>query len=473
MFRAIIAAALLTVLFLLFIMPAASAEAAEKNAIPMRGVVEGFYGKPWTQAERLDQFDFYERHGLNTYIYAPKDDLYHREKWREPYPAAAMGKMQELLTAAAKNRVDFVFALSPGLDIRLGGKGGEADIQALLHKFDSLYAMGVRSFAIFFDDIKNKDGAGQAKVLNEVNRRFIKVKSDVKPLLTVPTEYFTADMREAGKLKPYTKAFAEQLDADIIVLYTGPGVVCDGIAAADIAQVNEIYGRKMAVWWNYPVNDYLLPKLALGPITGLDAAAGQAMTGFLMNPMEHAALSKIALATGGAYAADPATYDEESAWRQAIADQYGSLAPAMQVFADHSQRMEKRWAHAGRADAPEMRRHMDNVLANMQAGEDVVFASAVLQVDIAALQKAADDLAVKLPPAVQRECGPQLQLARKLAQADATALAMLQAKANGQTYLYKRFRCELLQQKAALPAEKEVKLSEKTARAFIDEALGK
>lgn len=471
MFRAIFAATLLTAFFLTLSIPAAAAEAAAKETIPLRGVVEGFYGKPWTQAERLDQFAFYAQHELNTYIYAPKDDLYHREKWREPYPAAAMGKMQELLTAAAKNRVDFVFALSPGLDIRLGGQAGEADIEALLHKFDSLYAMGVRSFAIFFDDIKNKDGAGQARVLHEVNCRFIKVKPGVKPLITVPTEYFTADMFEAGKLKPYTKAFAGQLDADIIVLYTGPGVVCDGIEAADIAQVNEIYGRKMAVWWNYPVNDYLLPKLALGPITGLDAAAGEAMAGFLMNPMEHAALSKIALATGAAYAADPVNYDEEKSWQQAITDQYGSLAPAMQVFADHSQRMEKRWAHAGRADAPDMRRHMDTVLAKMQAGEDVVFASAVLQADMVSLQQAAADLAAHLLPAVQRECGPQLELARKLAQADATALAMLQAKANGQAYLYKRFRNELLQQKAALPAEKEVKLSEKTARAFIDEAL--
>ena len=79
--------------------------------IKKRGVIEGFYGKPWTQEDRLEQFRFYGEQKLNTYIYAPKDDPYHREKWREPYPKFEMQQLQELITAAEKNHVDFVFAL--------------------------------------------------------------------------------------------------------------------------------------------------------------------------------------------------------------------------------------------------------------------------------------------------------------------------------------------------------------------------
>jgi hyaluronoglucosaminidase len=56
-------------------------------ALRHRGAIEGFYGSPWTQQERLDQLDFYGRFKLNTYVYAPKDDPYHRDRWREPYPA--------------------------------------------------------------------------------------------------------------------------------------------------------------------------------------------------------------------------------------------------------------------------------------------------------------------------------------------------------------------------------------------------
>lgn len=449
----------------------ASGIPADVAAIPIRGVIEGFYGKPWTQADRLDQLAFYGKHQLNTYIYAPKDDPYHREKWREAYPLASMANMEQLIKTAEQNQVDFVFAISPGIDVHLEGAEKEQDIEALLHKFDSLYAMGVRSFAVFFDDIKNKDGAGQARFLNEVNRRFIRVKPGVKPLFTVPTEYFTADMIENGKLKAYTKGFSENLDRDIIVMYTGPGVVCDGILPDDIEKVNAIYGRKMAVWWNYPVNDYLLPKLALGPITGLSGQTGQEMSAFIMNPMQFAALSKIALATGADYAKNPAAYDEEKSWQAALKEQYGENAAAMEVFADHSQRMEKHWAHAGRADAPLVRRHMDDFFAALKKGQDTTFAAALLNDDFASLYRGALTLEEKLQPNVYKECQPQLALAKKLAAADETALAMLNAKANGQKYLYQRYRKELLLQKAAIPLQTEVKLSEKTAAAFIEEAL--
>lgn len=443
----------------------------DEAAIPIRGVIEGFYGKPWTQADRLDQLAFYGKHHLNTYIYAPKDDPYHREKWREAYPLTAMANMEQLIKAAEQNQVDFVFAISPGIDVHLDGAEKERDIEALLHKFDLLYAMGVRSFAVFFDDIKNKDGAGQARFLNEVNRRFIRVKPGVKPLFTVPTEYFTADMIEDGKLKAYTKGFSENLDRDIIVMYTGPGVVCDGILLEDIDKVNEIYGRKMAVWWNYPVNDYLLPKLALGPITGLSAQTGQKMSAFIMNPMQFAELSKITLATGADYAKNPAGYDEEKSWQAALKEQYGENAVSMEVFADHSQRMEKHWAHAGRSDAPLVRRHMDDFFAAMKKGQDTTFAAALLTEDFASLQRAVSTLEQKLPLDVYKECQPQIELAKKLAVADEAALAMLSAKANGQKYLYQHYKDELLKQKAVLPLQTDVKLSEKTAAAFIDEAL--
>ncbi len=44
----------------------------------LAGVIEGFYGQPWTQAERFELFDWMASWGLNTYLYAPKDDLKHR-----------------------------------------------------------------------------------------------------------------------------------------------------------------------------------------------------------------------------------------------------------------------------------------------------------------------------------------------------------------------------------------------------------
>ncbi len=99
----------------------------DEPSMSVRGIIEGFYGDPWSHHDRLDQIHFYGDYKMNTYIYAPKDDPYHREKWREPYPENEMERMKELIYTAKKNKVDFTFAISPGIDIRFNGQGGEDD----------------------------------------------------------------------------------------------------------------------------------------------------------------------------------------------------------------------------------------------------------------------------------------------------------------------------------------------------------
>ncbi|WP_269744652.1 beta-N-acetylglucosaminidase domain-containing protein [Saccharomonospora cyanea] len=69
-------------------------------AMPLRGTIEGFYGSPWTHTERLDQLAFYGDVKFNTYVYAPKDDPYHRDRWREPYPADKLAELGELVRQA-------------------------------------------------------------------------------------------------------------------------------------------------------------------------------------------------------------------------------------------------------------------------------------------------------------------------------------------------------------------------------------
>ena len=329
-------------------MPAFSAP-----AIPLRGVVEGFYGTPWSQADRLSMLQFCHEHKLNAYIYAPKDDAYHRAKWREMYPADKMADLQALIDESKKQQVKFIFAISPGLDIHFSGQEAEQDKQAMLKKLTAMYDMGVRDFAIFFDDIKNKDGKGQAEFLNWVNNNFIAQHKDINPLIAVPTEYFRQDMESEGQIKEYTKDFSATLDKDILVLYTGEKVVPDGLRDVDYARANKLYGRQLGIWWNYPVSDYLEAKLALGPVEKLPMAAE--IPAIFFNPMKHAELSKISLATGADYALNPGKYDAQKAWHKAIKAQYGSLAEDMEAFADQSQHMVVSWAVIGPEDGAELR----------------------------------------------------------------------------------------------------------------------
>ena len=120
-------------------------------AMPIRGTIEGFYGAPWSMADRTKHLDFLATVKANTYVYSPKDDPYARDRWREAYPAATLSSLGTLAQTARRNHVDFVYAVSPGPSVCFSDP---ADVQALERKFDALRAIGVGSFYVALDDIE-------------------------------------------------------------------------------------------------------------------------------------------------------------------------------------------------------------------------------------------------------------------------------------------------------------------------------
>ena len=440
--------------------------------IPLRGVIEGFYGEPWTFADRESLMPFCRENKLNAYIYAPKDDLYHRNKWREPYPAEKISALKNLVDTARSNGVRFIFAVSPGLDLNYKGKKGAEDFELMMKKFESMYKIGVRDFAIFFDDLKDENGnhhengKNQAEFINKIQNELRNNHKDIGQILTVPTEYFLFDMeKRPGKVNSYTEDFAKYLDKKVVVLYTGDGVVCDGISAESLAEVNKIYNRQIGIWWNYPVNDYTLTdngnrsaKLALGAIEKLPAENVQAI---FFNPMNQPLLSKISLATGADYANNPANYNPEISLDRAIKNQFGDLAPAMKIFAEHSQHMENSWAKVGAADGRNFNTLAYLVLYNFKAGRQVDFSS--LEKEIDSMEKSADILLAKLPENILAECKPQLQQFKRIAQADRLAVQSLKAKKIST-------QLKILREEIKLH-EAEAILSEQAGVKFIDDVL--
>jgi hyaluronoglucosaminidase len=464
---------LLSVIFMLVLFSSTTFAAS----IPLRGVVEGFYGKEWTAEERADVLRFCHSNNLNAYIYAPKNDPYHRMEWRKPYPTRKLVKLRNLVAVAQKNNVRFIFAVSPGLDLNYHGAKGEKDFGLLMSKLDTMYQIGVRDFAIFFDDLKDRNnrhhenGKVQAGFLNRVHKELCGRYKDVASLLTVPTEYNRFDMLgDSGKATEYTKDFAGTLNKEIIVLYTGDGVVCDGISEENYQAANKIYGRKLGIWWNYPVNDYIVTpdskrkgkrnaKLALGTIEKLPASNASAI---FFNPMSQYNMSKIALATGAIYADDPAAYDASQAWDKVLKEQFGVLAPAMKTFAEHSRHMENSWAKCGAEDAPEFADAVDSVMKSARLNQSVT-GVAELSRQIDGMEKAAGILLENLPPRYLAECKPQLKQFRRIAQADRLALKSLQDKKLDP-------QLKILREKIYKNVPKAV-LSEKAALKFIDHTI--
>lgn len=428
----------------------------------VRAIVEGFYGNPWTHQDRLDQFRFYGDNKLNMYIYAPKDDPYHRDKWRDPYPQEEMARMQELINTAAENKVDFVFAISPGKDIDINS---EADYQALVDKCESLYNMGVRSFSILWDDIFTDDGAGQAAIMNRFNKEFVKAKGDVKPLITVPTQYWGTSMFTDGQVKPYTKGFAENLDTDIEVMWTGENVMSETVTLDDAEKVNNLYNRKMLLWWNYPVSDYRVDKLALGPIYNLGNDLDSKIGGFVMNPMEFAEASKITLHTGADYAWNTAAYNHDKAWDNAISDLVGEeLKESFKKFADHSTRLD-----TGREDAPEMRAIMDSFWNKVDNKQIPATELESLKVGFESIKSAVSETQSKLYSEMLEEVAPQLEKLTNYADAASTAADMVIAMLKGDSKLWWELKSKLSLQIEVLDSSKAI-ISEKVLDDFIKQA---
>lgn len=286
------------------------------RSVGLRGIVEGFYGRPWSHEARLDVLSFVGERGMNAYVYAPKDDPKHRRRWREPYDADEVARFAALARHADTVGIRFGLAISPGLDIEYGSA---VDRDTLLAKLAPLVGAGVGWFLLALDDIALADGlaerqAGLACWLLDALRA---ARPDAS-LVLCPTEYV------GTRPSPYLATLAGSLDPhpDIDVMWTGPTVCSPRIDAGQArAWSAALGGRSVVLWDNYPVNDGPMEaRLHLGPYRGRDPDLADVVAGVLCNPMLQARASKVALATAAEFLADTDGYDPEAAWTRALAE---------------------------------------------------------------------------------------------------------------------------------------------------------
>lgn len=299
--------------------------------LPYRGVVEGFYGTPWSHDARLRQLEFYGKNKLNVYLYGPKDDPYHSTpNWRKPYPPKEAAQLKALVDKAKENEVIFYWAIHPGQDIRWNTE----DRDALMQKFESMYELGVRAFAVFFDDISGEGTKAekQAELLNYLDDNFVKVKGDVAPLVMCPTEYNKSWSDVKGG---YLTTLGDKLNKDIQIMWTGDRVIAC-IDKPSMEFINPLLKRKAYIWWNFPVSDYVRDHLLMGPVYGNGLDIKDDMAAFVSNPMERAEASKIALYSIADYAWNLESYQSEVSWKRAIRDLMPQHAKYLETFAAHN-----------------------------------------------------------------------------------------------------------------------------------------
>lgn len=303
--------------------------------LPLRGVVEGFYGAPWTHDERVRLLADLGAWGMNRYLYAPKDDARHRARWREPYPDDEAARLGELAEAGRAAGVELVYALHPGLDIV---HADEADHAAIAAKIRALHARGIRRFAVLFDDIEygltdprdlarwgdGPAGSGRAHgdTCTRVEAEALAPLGLAGTLLMVPTDYAGSGPSE------YRTGLDETLGRDIAVLWTGDDIVVGSVTAEHIRGAAAAFGhRPLVLWDNFPVNDFDPSRAFLGPLVGRERTPE--LHGILANPMVDCEPSRFALHTVAAWARATDAYDRDVAAEEALRAVAGESAEAL------------------------------------------------------------------------------------------------------------------------------------------------
>lgn len=308
----------------------AEAVISDYPSIKLRGFVEGFYGFPWSFEERLGLIKDTAEFKMNTYIYAPKDDPYHKDQWRTLYPDDKAEEIRQLVEESKKDNVSFCWSAHPGYGFNYNT---DDDFNALVAKFEQLYSLGVRQFGISYDDLSGYvSGTNHANIINRVNEEFVKVKGDVKPLIVVATRYCNA---WGSDMNTYFKPFMQTLDEDVIVMWTGADTM-SAITKAAYDWPKQITGvdRDLAAWWNYPVNDYCEGNLMMSPLENLDTDVDN-LSGFFLNPMCQAEASKVAIFSGADYSWNVVGFEAADSWERAIDELVPEASEPFQRFADN------------------------------------------------------------------------------------------------------------------------------------------
>ena len=307
-----------------------------------RGLVEGYYGYPYSVAVKKDLMRFMMRMKMNTYMYGAKSDVYHSQKWEAPYPATLTPQQvknglltQDMIRDIAKTsqdtKVNFIWAIHPGNSFV-----GDANVvNRIMNKYSRMYELGVRQFAVFVDDVgvpkseadckTNADHltALQAAIDKKWNSASATPEARVRPLHFVPQVYTLSWVGEADR-KRFYNALSKTPDK-ITIYITGWGVWTVP-NSNDLDVVRKELQRPAAWWWNYPCNDnadgQIYPSDMYYNFFEMPAVDNNAKMpkqlehglGIVSNPMQEGEVAKTALFSVADYAWNNAAFDNMKSW---------------------------------------------------------------------------------------------------------------------------------------------------------------
>ena len=235
--------------------------------LKVKGYIEGYYGKLLSWDERVQIVNTLSNNKMCYYFYAPKEDINHRLKWREPYDKQWLTQFNKFIKFAQKKKIKIIIGVSPGIDFNFKSflNGSKVDINYLKIKIKKLLSFDVDHVALLFDDIPNnfnakapneREGYAHAKIINEIFEEFN------IPIFSVPRIYSDELFQENPS---YLIDYFSTINDKSLTFYTGRKIVSTTFSSNIKIIKEKVKENKILYWDNFYANDYCPKKLFIGP----------------------------------------------------------------------------------------------------------------------------------------------------------------------------------------------------------------
>lgn len=255
------------------------------------GYIEGYFGRELTWDQRFKMIDHLASLGMNSYLYAPKEDPYHRIEWKTTYPEDEQKLLQDFAVYGKEKGISVIPALGPGLsyDYR-----SDDDYRILIEKFKTYFTMGINHIALLMDDISTELpdnckeyftslGEAHGKLLSRLLEDLKQVNDKVR-IWFCPTIYTDQFVKGKAVDSLYIQDLAATIPESITIMWTGPEVISEELSTENCGEILSLFSKNVVFWDNLYANDYAPYRIFLGSFENRDRELIDQCRGIMINP---------------------------------------------------------------------------------------------------------------------------------------------------------------------------------------------
>lgn len=262
------------------------------------GIIEGYYGTPWSEKERAAYPSFLKECGYSFFVYCPKNDPCLRRAWKNRWEPEYASFIKRTAESFRKEGIKFGVGFTP--------EGDASEVSFERKKISETVRMICDAaepdlMALLFDDLKNNDGERLAECQLSITDSVKAALAESSRLIVCPSYYSTDPVLElvfGERPENYWSSLASGLAPDVDLFWTGKWVCSQEYSRDHLKWFGDTFGRKPFIWDNYPVNDgrKLADFLFFKPFSGRNWLPEMA-AGTAVNPMREPYLGMLTLAT--------------------------------------------------------------------------------------------------------------------------------------------------------------------------------